>query len=186
MNKICKSFVVIITILFLFSPICFAEVDFTQQIKDEEGSLFEKIIAETIGGISQTVFNLLTDDSLDIGFKDYDSLIFNNGISYDDLSPFNEILWNKTINFYYIFAVIAGIIIIIAVFILAYKIIFAGINVTMKNEAKDNMMRLLLGGIAIALSPIFIRFLLFLNNSFVYLITMLNGSSLSLDSSLRR
>lgn len=55
MNKVIKSIVVIITILFLLSPFSFAEdkeedtkVDFNEQIKSEDGSLFEKIIAECI------------------------------------------------------------------------------------------------------------------------------------------
>ena len=55
MNKIFKSIVVIITILFLLSPFSLAEdkeedtkVDFNEQIKSEDGSLFEKIIAECI------------------------------------------------------------------------------------------------------------------------------------------
>ena len=49
MKKIVKSFVIVITVLFLLSPFCFAEdVDFKKQIKSEDGSLFEKIIAECI------------------------------------------------------------------------------------------------------------------------------------------
>ena len=55
MNKVIKSFVIILTILFLLSPLSFAEdneeetkVDFNEQIKSEDGSLFEKIIAECI------------------------------------------------------------------------------------------------------------------------------------------
>ena len=48
MKKFFRSFVTIITILFLLSPICFAsnEVDFKNQIKKEDGSLFEKIKIE--------------------------------------------------------------------------------------------------------------------------------------------
>ena len=50
-------------------------------------------------------------------------------------------------------------------------------NTARKNEAKDSLMRLLFGGFAIALAPLFIRFLLFLNNSLVHLlITASNGS----------
>ena len=50
LKKILKSFVVIITILFLLSPICFCadNVDLKGQVKKEDGSLFEKIIAECI------------------------------------------------------------------------------------------------------------------------------------------
>ena len=78
MKKICKSIVVIITILFLLCPICFgSDVNFNDQIKKEDGSLFEKIIAECIGGLAQAVFNFATSDTMGVGFKDYDALIFN-------------------------------------------------------------------------------------------------------------
>ena len=54
------------------------EVNFNAQIKAEDGSLFEKIIAECIGGIAQTIFNFTTGEDSNVGFKDYDTLIFNN------------------------------------------------------------------------------------------------------------
>lgn len=61
MNKLCKSFVIIVAILFLLSPICTAETpDLTGQIESEDGSLFEKIIAQCIGGIAETILDLTT------------------------------------------------------------------------------------------------------------------------------
>ena len=48
LKKVIKSFVIVITLIFLLSPFCFAETDFKEQIKSEDGSLFEKIIAECI------------------------------------------------------------------------------------------------------------------------------------------
>lgn len=61
MNKLFKSFVIILTMLFLLSPICFgATPELKKQIKNENGSLFEKIIAECIGGIAETVLNFTT------------------------------------------------------------------------------------------------------------------------------
>ena len=79
--------------------------------------------------------------------------------------------------FYRIFGLISGSLILIAVFILAYKVMFAGMSTYRRHEAKESMIRLLLGGLAIAFAPIFIRFLLFLNNSLVHLlITTTNGS----------
>lgn len=57
MKKIVKSLVIVITVLFLLSPFCFAEdVDFKKQIKSEDGSLFEKIIAECIRWYSSNSF----------------------------------------------------------------------------------------------------------------------------------
>jgi len=179
LNKLLKSIVVIFTILFLLSPICFGtnDVNFKEQIKKEDGSLFEKIIAECIGGIAQTVFDFTTGETANVGFKDYDTLIFNNNTLNDSLSPFTTELWNKTMTWYKIFASISGSLILIAVFILSYNVMTAGMNTAKKNEAKDSLMRLCFGGVAIAFAPLFIRFLLFMNNSLVHLlVTSANGS----------
>ncbi len=180
MKRIFKSLIVVITTIFLLCPICFAtDVNFKNQIKSEDGSLFEKIIAECIGGIAQTVLDFTTSNTLNVGFKDYDTLIFNKDAQNDSLSPFSQELWNKTMNYYKVFSIISGSLILIAVFILSYKIISAGMNVSKKNEAKDSLMRLMFGGIFILLAPLFIRFLLFINNSFVnLLITAVNTGSL--------
>ena len=179
LNKLLKSLVVIVTILFLLSPMCFGadEVNFKDQIKQEDGSLFEKIIAECIGGIAQTVLEFTTGETANVGFKDYDTLIFNDNNSMDSLSPFTTELWNKTMTWYKAFAIISGSLILIAVFILSYKIMVAGMNTARKNEAKESLTRLCFGGVAIAFAPLFIRFLLFINNSLVHLlVTFANGS----------
>ena len=89
------------------------------------------------GGIAQTVFNFTTGKEANVGFKDYDSLIFNNNAENDSLSPFNDELWNKTMEWYRIFAVISGSLILIAVFMLSYKIMMAGMNTARKNEEKN-------------------------------------------------
>lgn len=60
MKKLLRNFLIIIAILLLLSPICYGAVDLKEQIKKEDGSLFEKIIAECIGGIAQTVFDFTT------------------------------------------------------------------------------------------------------------------------------
>ena len=57
MNKLFKSFVIVVTMLFLLSPICFGA---TPELKKQDGSLFEKIIAECIGGIAETVLDFTT------------------------------------------------------------------------------------------------------------------------------
>lgn len=159
-------------------PTCLGnDVDFKEQIKNEDGSLFEKIIAECIGGIAQTVFDFATGKELNVGFKDYDTLIFNN--ETDSLSPFTSELWNKTMNWYKVFAIISGSLILIAVIILAYKIIIVGMNVSRKSEAKESLMRLCFGGAFIALAPFFIKLLLFINNSLVHvLVTATNNGNL--------
>lgn len=142
-KKVFKSLLIVITILFLLCPMCFgADVKFKEQIKKEDGSLFEKIIAECIGGIAQTIFDFTTGKDANVGFKDYDELIFNNNNSNDSLSPFTQDLWNKTMKWYSVFAIISSILILIAVFILSYKIMFAGMNTAKKNEAKESLMRL--------------------------------------------
>ena len=145
LKKLLKSIFIVITIFFLLSPLCFAadEVNFKNQIKKEDGSFFEKIIAGCIGGIAQTVFNFATGKQLNIGFKNYDDLIFNSNSENNALSPFTVDLWNKTMNWYNVFAIISGTLILIAVFILSYKIMIAGMNTAKKNEAKESLMRLL-------------------------------------------
>ena len=55
---------------------------------------------------------------------------------------------------------------------------YAGMNSAKKNEAKDSLARLCFGGVAIALAPLFIRFLLYINNSMVHLLVTANNSSL--------
>lgn len=118
-----------------------------------------------------------------VGFKDYDTLIFNNNNENDSLSPFTEELWNKTMDWYKVFAIISSSLILIAVFVLSYKIMCAGMNTSKKNEAKESLMRLCFGGVAIALAPLFIRFLLYMNNSIVHLLVA-SANSGTLDGSL--
>ena len=181
MKKILKSLILILAMFFLLSPICYGadDMDFKKQIKEEDGSLFEKIIAECIGSIAQTIFDFSTSKELNVGFKDYDTLIFNNNVPNNSLSPFTDDLWSKTMKWYKVFAIISGTLILIAVFILSYKIICAGMNTIKKNEAKESLMRLAFGGIAIAIAPLFIKFLLFINNSLVnLLVTAANSGSL--------
>ena len=135
------------------------------------------------GGIAQTVFDFTTGEDANVGFKDYDELIFNNKQNSDNLSPFTSELWNKTMNWYKVFAIISGTLILIADFILSYKIMNAGTNTAKKNEAKESLMRLCFGGVAIALAPLFIKFLLYINNSLVYLLVTAANTG-TLDASL--
>ena len=150
MKKLLKRFVIIFTIFYLvLSPICFAETNFKEQVKKEDGSLFEKIIAECIGGLAQTVFDFTTSKEANVGFKDYDQLIFNKAENSEEteghIAPFTSDLWTKTMKWYKVFAIISGILILIAVIILSYKIMYAGMNISAKNEAKDSLMRLCFG-----------------------------------------
>lgn len=53
MKKILNSIFILVMIFMLISPVCFAadkdnKIDVKKQIKKEDGSLFEKIIAECI------------------------------------------------------------------------------------------------------------------------------------------
>ena len=179
MKKLIKFIIIWVTIVTILTPLSFAEdTDFKAQIKKEDGSLFEKIIAECIGGIAQTIFDFTTGEKANVGFKDYDTLIFNNNEANDALSPFTTELWNKTMTYYHIFAIISGSLILIAVFILSYKIMVAGMSTAKKNDAKDSLMRLLFGGAFIMFAPLFIRCLLFINNSFVHLLVTASSGNL--------
>lgn len=126
---------------------------------------------------------LILGKEANVGFKNYDALIFNNNNTNDSISPFTSELWNKVMSWYNVFAIISGSLILIAVFILSYKIMSAGMNTAKKNDVKDSLMRLCFGGVAIALAPLFIRFLLFINNGLVHLLVAAINSS-TLENSL--
>lgn len=141
------------------------------------GGLFEKIIAKMIGGIAEGVFDLTMGDTFGVGFKQYDELIFGN--TDLDLAPFNDEQWNKTMQWYKIMTLISSVPILIAVIVLAYKIIIGGFSVDKRSEAKDNILRLFFGGVAIALAPLFVKLMLFLNNNLVkILVLQANGGSI--------
>ena len=140
LNNFAKSIVIVFTILFLFTPFSYADTNYKDQIKKEDGSLFEKIIAECIGGIAETVMDFTTSKEMGIGFKNYDELIFGN--NQTDISPFTQENWNLIMTWYWRIAGIIGGPILIAIVILAWKMIVAGISPDKSNEVKDNLMRL--------------------------------------------
>ena len=126
-------------------------------------------------GIAETIFSLTTSEELGMGFKEYDELIFAKDTS--DISPFTDSQWNTMMKWYKIMSGIAGSLILIVVVIVAYKIIIGGYSIDKRNEAKDSLMRLFFGAVAIVFAPIFVKFLLFLNNNIVHmLLGYANGS----------
>ena len=106
-KKIKNIFIIFCLIILFFNNFSLAteNINFKSMIKSEEGSLFEKIIAETIGGIAQTIYNFATSDILGVGFKNYDNLIFNSNAENDSLSPFTIDTWNKILDWYKIFSI---------------------------------------------------------------------------------
>lgn len=176
-----RIFIVLISIIVLLTVNSFAadKEETTLNIKDlvtkEEGSLFDKTIAKTIGGIAQAVYNIATNEELDIGFKTYEEMLFKGG---SGTYPLSSSQWNLIMKWYSVFAYISGSLILIAVILIAYKMIASAISITKRNEAKENLLNLLFGGIAIAIAPMFIKFLLFLNNSLVnLLVKMVTGNN---------
>ncbi|MCI8308805.1 MAG: hypothetical protein HFJ45_01005 [Clostridia bacterium] len=155
-------------------------ISINDAIENENGGLFEGTIGKALGGIAQAVFNIASSDELNIGFKDYDELIFNiNPLDFlmDEysreaqvLSPFSIQNWNKVLKWYAIFTAFTIIPILIGTIVASYKIIIAGTNIQKRNDAKDSLMRLALGGVAIALAPIFVKLLLNIN---YYMVSML-------------
>lgn len=156
--------------LFVNINCCFAakededELNIKELVNNEEGSLFDKTIAKTIGGIAQVVYNIATGELLNVGFKNYDSMIF---FSKTDIEPFAQEEWSLTMKWYKVFAYLSGSLIIIAVVIISYKMIASAISPAKRNEAKESLANLAFGAVAIAVAPTFIKFLLFLNNSLV-------------------
>lgn len=113
--------------------------------------------------------------SLEFGFKNYDELIF--GDNQTDLAPFTQNQLNLINTWYWTIAGIIGGPILISIVILAWKMIVAGISPDKRNDVKDSLMRLFFGASAITLAPIFVKFMLMLNNNLVtILVSKAHGS----------
>lgn len=153
-----------------------------QAIEDEQGGLFETTIGNALGGIAQAVFSITTSDTINLGFKNYDELIFNKNTYTDDISPFDSNTWNKVMKWYRIFSYLSFVLILIGCIVTSYKFIIAGTSVTSRNEAKDSLIRLFLGGTSIAVAPIFVKLILLINSNMVSAIV--NTTSGGLDSLL--
>lgn len=118
--------------------------------------------------------------SLEFGFKNYDELIFGNNQS--DLAPFSTTEWDLIMSWYWVIAGIIGGPMLIAIVVLAWKMIVAGISPDKRNEVKDNLMRLFFGAVSITLAPLFVKFMLMLNNNLVSMLVA--GGHGSLDDLL--
>ncbi len=120
MKKIFKKvFLIFLITITLTTVNCFAkeELKIKDIVSKEEGSLFDKTIAKTIGGIAQAVYDIATDDNLDIGFRTYEDMVFKGQ------SPFSNEEWKLAMAWYRAFAYISGSLILIAVILIAYKMI---------------------------------------------------------------
>ena len=107
-------------------------------------------------------------------YKSYSSY----GNNQTDIAPFTQENWNLIMTWYWRIAGILGGPILIAIVILAWKMIVAGISPDKRNEVKDNLMRLFFGAAAIGIAPIFVKFILMLNNSLVKLLVANSHGSL--------
>lgn len=188
-NKIIASILLILVFLCLLLPK--AEANFftddwgdtkeekseiEETIDSDDGGIFEKIIAKMIGGIAESVLSLTTNKELGVGFKNYDELIFAKNAT--DIAPFTEKQWNTMMEWYKVMASIAGSLILIAVIIVAYKFIMGAYSIESRNEAKNSLMRLFFGAVCIVFAPIFVKFLLLINNNLVRMITGFSNSNL--------
>ena len=192
MNKFKKIITsILIVLVFLCSIIPKAEASFftnnlggsnsdeseiENAIESDDGGIFEKIIAKMIGGIAETVLDLTTNEKFGMGFLSYDELVF--GKDSTDISPFTEEQWTSMMKWYKVMALIAGSLILIVVVITAYKVIISGYSIDKRNEAKDSLMRLFFGAVSIGFAPLFVKFLLLLNNNLVQMIVGYSNGSL--------
>lgn len=119
---------------------------------------------------------MTTSETFGVGFKNYDELIFGN--NQTDLSPFTQENWDLIMTWYWRIAGIIGGPILIAIVVLSWKIIVAGMSEDKRVEAKDNLLRLFFGAAAICIAPIFVKFMLLLNNSLVNLLVANTHGSL--------
>lgn len=123
MRKFLKRILMIFLIALTLTTVnCFAKSDKEElKIKDivskEEGSLFDKTIAKTIGGIAQAAYDIATNEDLDIGFKTYEDMVFKGQ------SPFSNEEWHLAMVWYRVFAYISGSLILIGVISISYKMI---------------------------------------------------------------
>lgn len=121
------------------------------------------------GGLAETVFDLTTNKIFGVGFKNYDELVFGN--NQTDISPFTQEQWDLMMNWYWKIASIIGGPVLIAIVILSWKMIVAGISPERRNEVKESLMRLIFGVASIGFAPIFVKLMLLLNNSLVKQLT---------------
>ncbi len=189
-KKIIASIIIVLVFLCSFIPISQASFftnnlgggdseeksEIEETIDSDDGGIFEKIIAKMIGGIAETVLNLTTNKQFGIGFLNYDELIFAKGST--DISPFTENQWDDMMKWYKVMSLIAGSLILIVVVITAYKVIIGGYSIDKRNEAKDSLMRLFFGAVSIGFAPLFVKFLLFLNNNLVHILVGYSNGSL--------
>ena len=122
------------------------------------------------------MFDVTTKEEFNVGFKNYDELIFAR--NSNDISPFTETQWDLMMKFYKIMVGISGSLILISVVVLAYKMIISGFSIEKRKEVKDSMLRMFFGVSAITLAPIFVKFLLFLNNNLVKMLVGYSTNSL--------
>ena len=85
-------------------------------------------------------------------------MIFGN--NQTDLSPFDNDTWNLIIKWYKVIATIIEGPILIAIVILAWKMIVAGMSPDRRNEVKDSILRLFFGAVAVGFAPIFVKIML--------------------------
>lgn len=81
-------------------------------------------------------------------------------------------------SWYWTIAGIIGMPIFIAIVILSWKMIVAGISPDKRNEVKDDLMRLFFGAAAVVLAPIFVKLMLMLNNNLVSILVAKSHGSL--------
>lgn len=184
-KKITTSILIMLVFLCLFIPKSNAnfftdnnkdDSEINEAINSEDGGIFEKIIAKLIGGLAETVFDLTTSDTLNVGFKKYDELIFAKDSNY--LSPFTDEQWSLMMQWYRVMAEIAGSLILAVVVVIAYKFIVGGFSIEKRSEAKDSLLRLFFGAVSIMIAPLFVKFLLIVNHNLVKMIVGFSNGSL--------
>lgn len=187
-KKIISSILIILVFLCLILPKSNAnfftddddddkeDSEIIKTIDNDDGGIFEKIIAKMIGGIAETVFDLTTKEELGVGFKNYDELIFAKDSI--DISPFTVEQWNSMMSWYGIMAGVAGSLVLIVIVIVSYKLITSSYSIEKRSEAKDSLMRLFFGIASIGFAPIFIKFLLLINNNLVKMLIGLSDHNL--------
>ncbi|SHF43632.1 hypothetical protein SAMN02746089_01915 [Caldanaerobius fijiensis DSM 17918] len=153
-------------------------------VDKEQGSIFEKAIAELIAGAVNAVMGALSKYA---GIKTLDEVIFNAGHAPDSQMPFKDSMWITMTDMYRFMEIIGEALIVVAVAVAAYKFIRAATNPRARQDAQETLFRIAAFGLFVLITPIVFKVLLYINNaivSFIYTSLKFNNTDSKIEAIL--
>jgi hypothetical protein len=153
-------------------------------IDREEGSMFEKIIANIVVSVGVALHEF---GNAFLDFKSLDALVFNKGVEDPEVIMNKE--WDSTMDIWFDrMQALAVPILFIAVIVTGFRFFKAATNMRAREETIAAVQRLALSGILLLFAPIFVDTLIKVNNALVEgIASLIDGSldqSLGLSTSL--